>query len=52
MAVKRYATTKRGKNKFPIGSAQDKLLHTRELAHSHVTVKDGKKTVKRYPINK
>ena len=52
MTTKKYATTRRGKNKFPIGSPQDKLLHARDLAHSHVTVKDGKKTVKRYPIHK
>ena len=50
--TKRYATTRRGKNRFPIGSPQDKLLHTRKLAHSHVTEKKGKKTIKRYPVRK
>lgn len=50
--VTRYATIKRGKVKLKIGSAQDKLLHTRGLPHSHVTVKNGKKTIKRYGTTK
>jgi len=44
----RYATTKRGKVRFEIGSAQDKYLHTKNLPHSHVTIRNGKKTIKRY----
>lgn len=47
---KRYATTRRGKVRFDIGSKQDRLLHGRGLAHSHVTVgAGGKKKVTRYP---
>jgi len=46
--LKRYATTHRGKIKFEIGSSQDKFLHTKELPHSHVTIKDGKKIIKRF----
>lgn len=49
MGTRRYATTKRGKVKLPIGGAQDKMLHTRDLPHSHVTVKDGHKTIERFP---
>ena len=44
----RYATIKRGKVKLKIGSKQDKMLHARNLHHSHVTVKGGKKSIKRY----
>lgn len=35
-----YATTMRGKRKFPIGSKQDRLLHTKKLPHSHVMTND------------
>jgi len=47
----RYATIKRGKVKFPIGSPMDKFLHTKGLPHSHVTIKGGKKIIKRYEID-
>lgn len=47
----RYATIKRGKVKFPISSPMDVYLHTKNLPHSHVTVKDGKKIIKRYEID-
>lgn len=48
--AKSYATIKRGKVKFKIGSAQDKYLHFRKLPHSHVhfiKLKGSKKIVKR-----
>ncbi len=48
----RYATTRRGKVKFPIGSKRDKLLHARGLPHSHVKVSGSKKTITRYPKKK
>lgn len=44
----RYATIKRGKVKLLIGSDQDKYLHFKNLPHSHVTIKDGIKRIKRY----
>lgn len=46
--MKRFATTHRGKIKFPIGSKEDKFLHTKGLPHSHVTISKGKKRIKRY----
>ena len=45
---KRYATIKRGKVKLDIGSKQDKFLHSNKLPYSHVTIKNGKKKIKRY----
>jgi hypothetical protein len=48
----RYATRLRGKVKFAIGGKQDKLMHTRNLPHSHVTIKNGKKSITRYPKKK
>jgi hypothetical protein len=51
--ARRYATTKRGRVKTPIGGPQDRLLHARRLPHSHVTVKGGgKKTITRYYAGK
>jgi ppGpp synthetase/RelA/SpoT-type nucleotidyltranferase len=47
-----YATTQRGKRKFPIGSPQDKLLHTRKLPHSHVHFVNGEKRITRYDSGK
>ena len=46
--TKRYATVKHGSVKFEIGSPQDRFLHTKGLPHSHVTEKDGKKSIKRF----
>ena len=46
--MRRYGTIKHGSVKFPIGSKEDKFLHTKGLPHSHVTIKDGKKRIKRY----
>lgn len=46
--MKQYGTIKRGKVKFKIGSKQDKFLHTNKLPHSHVTIKNGRKVIKRY----
>lgn len=43
-----YGTIKRGKVKFRLGSPQDKLLHARGLPHSHVSTKNGKKSITRY----
>ena len=43
-----YGTIKRGKVKFKIGSSQDRFLHTNNLPHSHVTIKNGVKKIKRY----
>ena len=48
MTEKRYATTRHGKIKFPIGSKEDIFLHTKDLPHSHVTEIGGKKRIKRY----
>lgn len=48
----KYGTTQRGKVKFDIGSKQDIYLHTNDIDHSHVTVKDdGSKSIKRYGEN-
>ena len=46
--TKRYGTIKRGSIKFEIGSLQDKFLHANRLRHSHVTEKNGKKSIKRF----
>lgn len=46
--MKEYGTIKRGKQKFEIGSAQDKFLHTKELPHSHVKIIKGEKRIIRY----
>jgi hypothetical protein len=43
-----YGTIRRGKIKFKIGSRQDKFLHMKKLPHSHVTIEDEKKRIKRY----
>jgi uncharacterized C2H2 Zn-finger protein len=43
-----YATIKHGSQKVEAGSAQDRLLHARDLPHSHVHTEDGKKEIKRY----
>lgn len=44
----KYATIKRGRIKLGIGSPQDKFLHWKHLPHSHVTIKNGLKRIKRY----
>lgn len=45
----RYATIRRGKVRFPIGSAEDRFLHARHLPHSHVTTRPGKpKRIERF----
>ena len=46
--MKRYGTVKRGTVRFDIGSDQDRFLQTKNLPHSHVTEKDGKKIIKRF----
>lgn len=46
--VKRYGTIKRGKVKFELGSPQHRYLHWKKLPHSVVTIKGGKKYIKRY----
>ena len=48
----KYATIKNGKVKVKIGSPQFKLLMARHLPLSVVTVKGGKKTIKRLNIKK
>ena len=45
--VNKYGTIKRGKVKFDLYGKQHKLLLARKLPHSIVTVKDGKKRIKR-----
>lgn len=45
--VKKYGTIKRGKVRFQLGSKQHKMLEARDLPYSVVTVKNGKKSVKR-----
>jgi len=50
--MKHYATIKHGKIKLPIGSKQDKYLHFKELSHSHITIKNGVKRIKRYDVSK
>ena len=46
--MEKYGTIKRGKIKFEIGSEQDIFLHTKNLPHSHVTIKGGVKRIKRF----
>lgn len=46
--TKRYGTIKHGSIKFEIGSRQDKFLHSKDLPHSHVKEKNGKKSIKRF----
>ena len=43
-----YGTIKRGKIKFKLGSAQDKFLHVKKLAHTHVHIHHGKKVYIRF----
>lgn len=50
--VKKYATIKRGKVKVPLGSPQHKLLEAKGLPYSVVTVKGGKKSIKRMNTDK
>jgi hypothetical protein len=51
--MKHYATIKRGKVQLAIGSKQDRYLHFKKLAHSHVTImQDGIKRIKRYDVKK
>jgi len=42
-----YSTIKRGKVKVPSDSKQHRYLHYKNLPHSHVKTKDGKKSITR-----
>lgn len=46
----KYGTIRRGRILFKIGSKQDKYLHFKNLPHSHVTIRDGIKRIKRYGV--
>jgi len=48
--MKDYATIKKGKVKFEIGSPQDKFLHTKNLPHTHVHFVKVGKTIKKKMI--
>ncbi len=52
MSTRKYATIKRGSVKVKLGSAQHRLLEARNLPYSVVTVKDGKKSIKRMNTRK
>lgn len=49
--ARNYVTTKRGRVKST-SRAQHGLFHARRLSHTHVTVKDGRKTYKRHKFGK
>ena len=50
MTTKRYATIKHGKVKVKLGSPQQRLLEAKDLPYSVVTIKDGKKSIKRMNV--
>ena len=47
MSTRKYVTIKRGKVRVEVGSSQHRFLLANKLPHSVVTVRDGKKTIKR-----